>query len=167
MAGAVSFRQATAEDFYALTSALLDAVNWRGTAPLDRERLWADPQLAHYVAGWPRPTDFGTVAVVDGKSVGVAWCRIFPVEDPGYGFVAADIPELSMGVRSDHRGRGVGSALLKALIAQAQARAYRALSLSVEDGNRARQLYHRFGFTVVGRNGNSEIMCCHITNSAQ
>ena len=32
-------------------------------------------------------------------------------DDPGYGFVAADIPELTLGVASQARGRGIGKAL--------------------------------------------------------
>lgn len=84
-----------------------------------------------------------------------AWCRLFDSIDPGYGFVAADVPELSIGVNSDHRERGVGTALLDAVIAQAAGRGYPAVILSVGDGNRARVLYVRAGFAAVGRNQGS------------
>jgi ribosomal protein S18 acetylase RimI-like enzyme len=47
---------------------------------------------------------------------------------------------------------------MKALIAQGSARGFRAISLSVEDGNRARLLYERLGFSKVGRNGGSDIL---------
>jgi GNAT superfamily N-acetyltransferase len=161
----ISLREATSEDLEALTSALLDAVNWRGQAQINRQRLWADPHLSRYLAGWPRQTDFGTVAAVGGRTVGVAWCRTFAVAEPGYGFVGPDIPELSMGVSEVHRGRGIGSALLDALIAQARSRGCTALSLSVEDGNRAKMLYLRAGFTVVGRNGNSDTMLLKLARS--
>ena len=63
-----------------------------------------------------------------------------------------------MGVEEGHRGRGVGTALLRTLVGQAGAQGHRALSLSVEDGNRARRLYERAGFTVVGRSGGSHTM---------
>lgn len=154
----VSLREATAEDVEALTSALLDAANWRGPEQVSRQHLRADPHLTRYVAGWPRSTDFGTVAAVGDDVVGAAWCRTFTVAEPGYGFVAPDTPELSMGVKPAHRGRGVGSALLDMVIAQARVRHCRALSLSVEDGNGAKSLYRRAGFIVVGRNGNSDTM---------
>lgn len=158
MDGRVSLRTATAEDVEALTSALLDAVNWKGPAQVSRQRLRADPHLARYVAGWPRPTDFGTVAAIDDDAVGAAWCRTFTVDEPGYGFIAPDVPELSMAVTQAHRGRGIGSALLDAVIVQARTRRCQALSLSVEDGNVAKSLYRRAGFAVVGRNGNSDTM---------
>jgi ribosomal protein S18 acetylase RimI-like enzyme len=159
----VSFREATTEDVEALTAALLDAVNWSGQARLSRQGLRADPHLSRYVEGWPRSTDFGTVAAVGNDVIGAAWCRTFTVDEPGYGFIAADIPELSMGVQQAYRGRGIGSALLDALIAQAGTRRCRALSLSVEDGNRARSLYRRAGFAAVGRNGNSDTMRLELT----
>jgi ribosomal protein S18 acetylase RimI-like enzyme len=121
------------------------------------------PALAHYVTGWPRPGDFGTVAVAGEDVAGVAWARLFPDDDPGYGFVAADVPELTIAVRPGHRGRGLGGTLLDAVLAQARARGLRAVSLSVEDGNRARRLYERAGFVVVGRSGTSDTMLLELT----
>ncbi len=155
-------RPATGNDAPALTAALLEAVNWDGRARFTGEQLLADPHLAHYVAGWPRLTDFGAVAVDDGAGggavLGAAWCRLSDATDPGYGFLADDVPELTIGVAPAHRGRGVGSALLAALVERARVQGHRAISLSVEDGNRARHLYERAGFQVVGRNGGSDTM---------
>ncbi|WP_217899206.1 hypothetical protein [Blastococcus mobilis] len=48
--------------------------------------------------------------------------------------------------------------MLDALIVRAQTRGLRAISLSVEDGNRARVLYERAGFRMVGRGGDSDVM---------
>lgn len=155
-----------------LTAALLEAVNWDGQVRVTREQLFGNPHLAHYVTGWPHLTDFGTVATDDGavgsgwgdgEVLGAAWCRLFYATDPGYGYLADDVPEVTIGVAPAHRGRGVGSALLAALIEQARVRGHHALSLSVEDGNRGRLLYERAGFTAVGRSGNSDTMHLHLT----
>jgi ribosomal protein S18 acetylase RimI-like enzyme len=56
------------------------------------------------------------------------------------------------------RTQGIGTALLASVISQAQHRGMRGVSLSVEDGNRARVLYERAGFTPVSREGNSDVM---------
>lgn len=153
-------RDAGPLDVEALTDALLSAANWDEQKRFTREQLLADPELSHYVTGWPRPTDFGTVAVEDDASavVGAAWCRVFDSVDPGYGYVTDGVPELSIGVRPAYRGRGIGSALLDAVIAQAAARRHQAVSLSVEDDNRARALYVRAGFIPVDRNGRSDTL---------
>ena len=160
-------RDAAGDDTEAMTAALFEAVNWDGHVRVTRQQVLAEPRLAHYVTGWPRPTDFGIVAVDDGPNargrddgevLGAAWCRLFDATDPGYGYLADDVPEVTVGVAPAHRGRGVGSALLAALIRQARARGHQVISLSVEDGNRARILYERTGFTPVGRSGTSDTM---------
>ena len=72
------------------------------------------------------------------------------VEIQCIGFVDADIPELGMGVRIGYRSRGVGRALLRALIAAAKRAGTGALSLSVDPANFARSLYESEGFRKVG-----------------
>jgi GNAT superfamily N-acetyltransferase len=161
----IRLREAGPADGDALAVALVEAVDWRGLGDLDLDGVLAVPALAHYLTGWPRPGDFGTVAVaVAGEDVvGAAWARLFPDDDPGYGFVAADVPELTLAVRAAHRGRGLGGVLLDAVLAQARERGHRAVSLSVEDGNGARRLYERAGFAVVGRCGTSDTMVLDVT----
>jgi GNAT superfamily N-acetyltransferase len=116
-----------------------------------REAALAIPHVRRYLDGWGRPGDAGFVAVAeDGRRLGAAWYRLFPAEEPAWGFVAADIPEVSIGVAADARGRGVGGALLGALLTLAREQGHRALSLSVDRRNPARRLYERKGFRDAG-----------------
>jgi ribosomal protein S18 acetylase RimI-like enzyme len=56
-----------------------------------------------------------------------------------------------LAVAEDWRGRGLGSALIEALAAEARARGYGSLRLDVADHNeRARALYERLGFDPAG-----------------
>jgi len=156
-------RDATADDTDLLADLLLAAYNWTGEERLTREAMLADSHATRYLAGWARTGDVGVVAVDDRTvgepAMGAAWARTLTAAAPGYGYVADDVPELSMAVRPQWRGRGVGSVLLTGLVERATARGMRALSLSVEDGNRAaRALYERHGFRVVGRTGGSDTM---------
>ncbi|RAE29136.1 hypothetical protein DN524_34300, partial [Burkholderia multivorans] len=74
----------------------------------------------------------------------------------GYGWVAADIPELAIAVLPDHQGEGIGTALLDVLLSLARMSGVEAVSLAVEDGNGAKNLYTGRGFATVGRNGDSD-----------
>ncbi|OKH91275.1 acetyltransferase [Streptomyces uncialis] len=151
-------RAAGAGDGGFLGEVLLAAFNWDGPRFTLDEAL-GTPDIAHYVTGWPRPGDFGVVAEDDaGRPVGAAWARVFPADEPGYGHVDPQVPELTIGVLPGHRGRGVGSALLDELVRLAERSGADGLSLSVEDGNPAVRLYAARGFTAVGREGASDTM---------
>lgn len=152
-------REATSEDLAFLWDMLVEAYNWDGEQRFTRAELMAHDHASRYLDGWRRAGDFGLVAVDGDQPAGAIWARPLLATAPGYGYVADDVPELSMGVHAARRGQGVGSALLTGCVEQARALGLRAVSLSVEDGNRAaRTLYERRGFVVVGRDGNSDTM---------
>ncbi len=153
-------RLATAADEAFLWEMLYQALYVPADQPRPDRTLLQDPTLAHYVAGWgKRSDDFGIIALDkrSGESVGAAWCRLFPETDPGWGFVDANTPELSMAILPAYRGQGIGTALLTKLIGAAQTR-YPALSLSVDPQNPALHLYQRAGFVTVGTSGTSITM---------
>ena len=118
---------------------------------LGKEKALALPVNRKYGEGWGRSGDAGVIAVDHMEHpLGAAWYRLHTDEAPGYGFVSSTIPELTIGVRDDVRGQGIGRALLQALIELAQSQGYSALSLSVDRNNPARHLYERSGFRDAG-----------------
>lgn len=113
--------------------------------------------------GWPRGGAAVKMAWVwDGKVSGADTRpngAVGAVSLPGSGIqgfacAAAVLDEVelqSIAVRSEARGRGVGSALLEALVDWAREEGYRSLHLEVRAGNvPALALYRRFGFSQVG-----------------
>jgi ribosomal protein S18 acetylase RimI-like enzyme len=64
----------------------------------------------------------------------------------------SDIRIMDIAVAPQFRGRGIGSTLLRDLIAEADASG-RKLSIHVEMNNPARSLYDRLGFIPVGEHG--------------
>jgi GNAT superfamily N-acetyltransferase len=146
----VNVREATRDDGDFLADMLVEAVNWSSEwKRKSRRRVLAAPNTAHYIAEWPREGDLGVVAEADGERIGAAWLRFFPADDPGYGFVAADVPELTIGVVTAWRGRGVGRALLRAVESAAVDAGIERISLSVERKNFAQRLYLAEGYEVV------------------
>ncbi|MEU9609326.1 GNAT family N-acetyltransferase [Streptomyces sp. NPDC048057] len=163
--GGTRLRPATAQDADFLTEMLLAAFNW-DRPRFTRDELLGTPHIAHYVTDWSRPGDFGVVAEdAAGSLVGAAWARVFPADDPGYGYVGPGVPELTLGVVPAYRGRGVGSALLDALVKAAIEQPVEGLSLSVEDGNAAVRLYMTRGFLAVGREGSSDTMLLDLAHA--
>lgn len=150
-----STRRATADDDAFMADMLVEAVNWSPEwKKQSRSRVLSTHRTAHYIVGWPRDTDLGVIAEADGERMGAAWLRFLPAADPGYGFVAADVPELTIGVAAKWRGRGAGRALLRAIADQASSAGICQISLSVERKNFAQQLYLSEGYHIVDSSGN-------------
>lgn len=134
-----------------LSRATLDNLNWseRRFTAQDVEN---ESSFRHYTRVIRERGDFGVVAEHAGEPIGVAWAQLLPASDPGYGFIDESTPEVSLWVGAYSRGRGVGRCLLQRLKAEAVGRRLHRLSLSVEQGNYARDLYSSEGFVpVVGR----------------
>jgi len=117
-----------------------------------------------YLKGWGRPGDTVMIALVDGFPVGAAWYRLFKSSRPGYGFVDEKTPELAIAVVPNARGRGVGSAMLDALLDRARASGYPAVSLSVDRRNGgAIHVYEQHGFERVAEDEDSVTMVCTLS----
>ena len=69
--------------------------------------------------------------------------------EPGFGFVDAETPELTIAVVPSRRGRGAGRELLEALLGHARYEGYHAVSLSAASDQTP--YYERFGFETVAR----------------
>jgi GNAT superfamily N-acetyltransferase len=134
------------QDATFLWTLLRDAALEANLPPLSPENASLHP-FGKYLSGWPRPNDGTFVAfLLDGTPIGAAWYRLFPSDAPGYGFIAADIPEVTIRLHALYRRQGAGGALLDSLAALARQRGFAALSLSVDRQNPAQRLYLRHGY---------------------
>src|SRR5205823_14836570 len=130
-----------------------EAAVWRPAKPTPTaDQVLADRRYARYLAGWPRQGDYGLVAEQDGP-VGAAWYRTFTEATHGYGFVAADVPELAIAVIASRRHEGLGRRLLIDLVNASVDQGYPALSLSVRAENPARRPYDSVRFVSVDEPG--------------
>jgi len=142
-----------------------EAAVWRPNKPTPTaDQVLADPRYAMYLAGWPRQGDYGVVAEQDGP-LGAAWYRTYNEVSHGHGFVAEDVPELTIAVIASRRRDGIGRRLLIDLIEASVDQGYAALSLSVREENPARRLYESVGFVPVEKRGSSWTMVRHAAQS--
>ena len=151
-------RRGGAQDLRFLRDMLHHAYYWRERVP--------GSLVSRYVRGWGRPGDTAVIALDGGFPVGAAWFRVFKADEPGYGFIDEQTPELAIAVVPSQRGKGVGEQLLLALIERARQAGYTSLSLSVEPGNPARKLYERHGFRVVDEGADAWTMVASLESPA-
>jgi ribosomal protein S18 acetylase RimI-like enzyme len=154
----IAVRRGGAQDVRFLRDMLHHAYYWKERAPDS-----GPGPVALYVKAWGRPGDTAVIAIEKGFPVGAAWFRLFGRDRPGYGFVDEQTPELAIAVVPSARGKGVGSALLQALLGRARAAGYPAVSLSVDRANAgAIELYGRHGFRQVAKDDDSVTMLAHL-----
>lgn len=103
------------------------------------------PAVAVHLADWKRECDFGYVGEMNGRPIGAAWARQFATREEPTFFVDSRTPEVSIGVSSTMRGKGIGESLLGELIRESERRGV-GLCLNVRDTNPAIRLYERVGF---------------------
>ena len=129
---------------------LRHAFYWRSGGTVEDASLW------QYVSGWGRSGDTAVIALEDGFPIGAA--RLFSRDEPGFGFVDEQTPEVSIAVVPSRRGRGIGSELLDALIDAAKEQGYGSLSLSVADDSPAMHVFEKQGFEKVEQTDGSSTM---------
>lgn len=131
------------------------------------------PELSIYTRNWGRAGDIGVVAttgVVGDSSpsseniIGIAWARSLGGPIPGYGNLDEDTPELSIAIKQQFRGAGVGSELLRHLTQRLAVQGYSRVSLSVQKTNPAHRLYLREGFIVHEERGDDWVMILDLRN---
>lgn len=146
----LKIRQAEAKDYPFMREMLYESI----FIPEGEDRppfsIIDDPAIYKYINGWMKASDIGFIAELGGEAVGAAWARLFEnAEAGGYGFVDNSTPELGLAVSKEYRSKGIGTALMKALMAELKQKGYERISLSVDKLNRAVDFYKKLGFKVI------------------
>ena len=152
----MQFRVGSKEDLKFIKEMLFEACFWNpNMLRPEMEQFFKNEDICKLISNWGRIGD-RVVIVEDAQDlIGVAWYRLWTEDNHSYGFIDAHIPELGIGIRPEHRSKGIGRMLLRKLISMARDDGFRALSLSVDPNNFARILYESEGFVKVGESGTS------------
>ena len=137
------------EEYSLLEDFLYDAI----FVPVGEEALprsvLLEPSIQNYYQDFGRAHDYCLVAEQEGKLLGAVWARVLSGPVKGYGYVDDHTPELAISVQNEFRGKGIGTALLRAMLDLLQRAGYGQTSLSVQKENPAADLYKRLGFTTL------------------
>ena len=116
-----------------------------GVAPPPREII-QDEALQIYVRDFGRhPGDHCLCAEADGKVVGAVWVRFMH----DYGYLDEDTPSLAISLYPAFRGHGIGTELMRRMLAMLPDHGISRISLSVQKENYAVRMYHKAGFVTV------------------
>ncbi|MDQ0226496.1 hypothetical protein CHH83_11645 [Bacillus sp. 7586-K] len=152
----VIIRQATKEDEAFLWEMLYEAIYVPDGEDKFDKSLLKTSKLANYVENWGRDGDYGLIALNEqNQKIGAVWIRLFNELTRTYGYVDEQTPILSMALLPEYRGIGIGTKLMKEIIALAKEKQFPAISLSVAPENSALSLYEKFGFIKIGIDGTS------------
>lgn len=113
------------------------------------------PELQVYIDHFGElKDDCGLVAQADGKVVGAVWVRIMK----DYGHIDDQTPSFAISLYKEYRGHGIGTRLLKEMLALLKESGYERASLAVQKANYAVKMYLNAGFEIVDENAEEYIM---------
>ncbi len=114
-------------------------------------------ELQVYVKDFGKePHDKCFVAEVDDKIVGAVWVRIMN----DYGHIDDETPSFAISLYKEYRGFGIGTELMKKMLAFLEGNGYMQASLAVQKANYAVKMYLNVGFEIVDENDEEYIMLC-------
>ena len=118
-----------------------------------------NPGLVKYHFKWGyRKDDHGLLASWEDQPIGAVWCRLLVGEERGYGYVNEETPELGIAIKKKFRNHGLGTILIREFLVLLKKEGYKTVSLSVDQRNKALNLYRRMGFAEHASDGNSMTM---------
>ena len=144
----IFYRFLDADDLWFLKEMLFEAIY---LPPDEKKKLTPEilnhPQIKLYHENWGRKGDIAIIALDVEKPVGCIWTRLYTNEYPGFGFIDDSIPEVSVALVEEYRGKGIGTKLFELILNECKKSGYSCLSLSVDAVNQSYKLYKRIGFT--------------------
>lgn len=129
-----------------------------GVEPPAREII-EQPELKLYYDGFGSGrADNCIVADDNGRVIGAIWTRIMN----DYGHVDDETPSFAISLYKEYRGQGIGTRLMKEMLALLRSQGYRKASLAVQKVNYAVRMYEKAGFRTVDENNEEYIMVCEL-----
>ena len=129
-----------------------------GVEPPPKEII-NQPELQVYVDDFGnRAGDICFVALSDESVVGAVWVRI--MDD--YGHVDDETPSFAISLLKEYRGFGIGTELMKKILAELKVCGYKQTSLAVQKQNYAVKMYKKVGFQIVDEHEEEFVMVCEL-----
>ncbi|MBR4587129.1 MAG: GNAT family N-acetyltransferase [Lachnospiraceae bacterium] len=117
------------------------------------------PELKIYYENFGTGRADHCIAADDGgRVIGAVWTRI--MDD--YGHVDNETPSFAISLYKEYRGQGIGTQMMRKMLAQLKEKGYKQASLAVQKANYAARMYEKVGFVKVKENEEEYIMVCKL-----
>jgi len=154
-----TIRRIRPEEIKLLDTFLYEAIFIPEGAEAPPAEIICQPELQVYIREFgKRKGDICFAAESDGVIVGAVWARIMN----DYGHVDDETPSLAISLLKEYRGQGIGTELMKRMLAELKDCAYKKVSLSVQKQNYAVNMYKNTGFEIIDQNDEEYIMICRL-----
>ena len=155
----ITIREMQKQEYPLLDNFLYEAIFIPEGIEPPPKTIIASPELQVYVAHFGESEDdWGLVAEVDGKIIGAVWSRIMN----DYGHIDDKTPSLAISLYKEYRGFGIGTAMMKEILALLKSHGYSRVSLSVQKANYAAKMYLKIGFEIIRENEEEYIMVYYL-----
>lgn len=153
-----TIRELNPNEYKVLEDFLYEAIYIPEGVDLPPRNIIDQPELQIYINEFGKEDDNALVAEVDGKIIGAVWTRIMN----DYGHIDDDTPSFAISLYKEYRGLGIGTEMMKQMIAILKKKGYKKASLAVQQANYAIKMYQQVGFEIVDKNEEEYIMVCNL-----
>lgn len=151
----INIREIKSKEYKLLDDFLYEAIFIPEGVEAPPRAIIDTPELQVYVKDFGRQEgDICFVAEAEEKIVGAVWVRI--MED--YGHVEEGVPSFAISLYKEYRGLGIGTKMMKQMLAELKRRGYQKASLAVQKANYAVKMYRNVGFEIIDENREEYIM---------
>lgn len=160
-----TIRELAPHEFPLLEGFTYEAIFQREGEPLLPRNVLRQPDLRVYYENFGQPHDHCLVADANGQVVGAVWARILNGTVKGFGQLDDDTPEFAISLYKPYQNKGIGTALMRQMLALLKARGYRQASLAVQKDNYALKMYQKVGFITVKELELEYLMVCPLNEA--
>lgn len=154
-----SIRELRQDEKSVLDTFLYEAIFIPEGVPAPPRDIIDQPELQVYVKDFgEHQGDMCLVAEVDNEIVGAVWVRIMN----DYGHIDDETPSFAISLLKEYRNDGIGTELMRQMLAKLKIQGYKQASLAVQKKNYAVRMYRKTGFEIVDENNEEYIMVCRL-----
>lgn len=130
-----------------------------GVEPPDQSII-NQPELALYYENFGSGKADNCIVAEENNSkiIGAVWTRIMN----DYGHIDDDTPSFAISLFKEYRGQGIGTRMMREMLALLKSQGYIQASLAVQKANYAVKMYEKVGFKIVDENAEEYIMVCEL-----